>query len=328
MSHSLLTDPWIWGCLGLALAGVGGLLLGNALGRRDRQLADRLAPHVAPVGDLGPSDRLSAAASLLKESSGLLPPRWEALLSPLIDFGLTLAGTDYDRKKMRRLLALAGFRSATDVGLLMLLKGACGLFCVALMLGVVVAPADRLGLTGLAGGLIALFVGTAAPEAWLKLRAASRGERLGRSVPDALDLMVICAESGLPIGRVLQVVAKEMSLSSPEMADELRYTAAELQILSDRSQALLNLGERTQVPEIETMVATLIQADRYGTPLSHALRTIADESRKSLILSLEEKAGKLPAQLSVPLMVLILPPIVALMGAPALVRVVRMLGTN
>ena len=132
----------------------------------------------------------------------------------------------------------------------------------------------------------------------------------------------------LALGRVLQVVSREMALSAQEMADELRYTCAELQLLSDRAKALLNLAERTGVAGIETMVSTLIQAERYGTPLSQALRTISDESRKTLILTLEERAGKLPAQLSVPLMTLILPPIIAMMGAPAMVRIVRLLAPN
>jgi len=109
------------------------------------------------------------------------------------------------------------------------------------------------------------------------------------------------------------------------MADELAYTSAELQLLPDRAQALRHLAERTSVAAIESMVGSLIQAERYGTPLAQALRTIADESRSTLILTLEEKAGKLPAQLSLPLMTLILPPVVALVATPALVRVIRSL---
>ncbi len=110
-----------------------------------------------------------------------------------------------------------------------------------------------------------------------------------------------------------------------EVAQELGYTYNEMQILKDRRKALLNLAQRCGVDNISAMVATLVQAERYGTPLSQALKTISEESRKALVLELEEKTGKLPAQLSVPLMTLILPPVIAMMGAPAMVRIVRIL---
>lgn len=223
------------------------------------------------------------------------------------------------------MLDLAGLHRHEAVGWLVMGKFITGALIAVLLVWGWLPAADRLGLTGVATGLIGFFVGTLLPEWWLRWRAASRREKLARAVPDALDLMVVCAEEGLPIGRVLHVVSKELGLSSPEMADELHYTAAELQILSDRTLAMMHLAERTRVSEIESMVATLIQAERYGTPLFQVLRMIADESQKTLILGQEEKAGKLPAQLSVPLMTLILPPIIAIIAAPALVRVVRLL---
>ena len=318
---SLLDDPLAQAALGLLLCGLGMALIGLYQRQRPAGLALRLGGKPAAEAQAKGDD------NILRGQGLQLSPRLQALLLPIAQLGNGLAGTASDRAQLQRLLSMAGFRSREALGLLMSGKYALGL---SLLLGVLfglLEPGSRMSLNGIAGGLIALFVGTTLPELWLKVRAAKRGGRLDRSLPDALDLMVICAEAGLPLGRVLQVVAKEMSLSAVEMADELRYTQAELQILSDRPKALLNLAERTGVRSIETMVATLIQAERYGTPLSQALRTIADESRKTLILNLEEKAGKLPAQLSVPLMTLILPPIIAMMGAPAMVRIVRLLGS-
>ncbi|MCQ9427201.1 type II secretion system F family protein [Pseudomonas sp. LJDD11] len=275
-----------------------------------------------------PPEESPQQADILRDESTVLPPALQRLLPPLARIGEHLAGTESDRQQLRTLLSMSGFRAADGLGLLMAAKYACGLLFVAVMLLVVLDAQQRSSMTGLAGGLIGLFVGTVLPEAWLKWRAAKRGGRLSRSLPDGLDLMVICAEAGLPIGRVLQVVSKELSLSAPELADELRYTFAELQILSDRAKALQNLADRCGVPEMEKMVSTLLQAERYGTPLSVALRTISDESRKTLILNLEELAGKLPAQMSMPLMLLVLPPIIAMMGAPAMIRLVRMLAGN
>lgn len=316
---ALFDDPLAVGALAILLAGIGLLLIGLHHRAQLAPLRQRLHTDNMPATPLIQHD------DILRGQGLQLPPRLQALLLPLAHVGEGLAGTDNDRQKLRRLLIMAGFRSQEALGLLMVGKYALGLLLALIMLFGVLEPGSRLGLNGLAGGLLALFAGTTAPELWLKVRSAKRGERLQRSLPDGLDLMVICAEAGLPLGRVLQVVSKELALSSPELADELRYTYAELQILSDRPRALLNLAERTGVSGIESMVATLIQAERYGTPLSQALRTISEESRKTLILTLEERAGKLPAQLSVPLMTLILPPIVAMMGAPAMVRVIRLL---
>lgn len=318
---SLLDDPLASAALGIILCGIGLGLIVAYRQARPSSLLLRLGGK-RQVANLPAVD-----ASILRHQGLQLSPRLQALLLPLAHAGQALAGTASDRENLRRLLAMAGFRSQDALGLLMVGKYALGLSLVLLVLLGVLEPGSRMSLNGIAGSLVALFVGTTLPEVWLKVRAAQRGGRLDRSLPDALDLMVICAEAGLPLGRVLQVVAKEMSLSAPEMADELRYTHAELQILSDRPRALLNLAERTGVRSVETMVSTLLQAERYGTPLSQALRTISDESRKTLILNLEEKAGKLPAQLSVPLMTLILPPIIAMMGAPAMVRIIRLLGS-
>lgn len=319
---SLFDDPWLW--LGITLVACGLFLARTQSRQRQRQrLAERLRPHLPTTAedDAGrPPD-----GSLLRDRGVPLPPPLEKLLRPLAEQGERLAGAERDRRQLRRMLDLAGFRRGEAVGWLALGKLLSGVLCALILVGGALPPADRVGMTGLAAALIGYFVGALLPEWWLRWRAASRGEKLARAVPDALDLMVVCAEAGLPIGRIFQVVSKELGLSAPEMADELRYTAAELQILSDRTTAMTHLAERTRVAEIESMVATLIQAERYGTPLSQALRTIADESRKTLILGLEEKAGKLPAQLSIPLMGLILPPIIAIMASPALLKVIRLL---
>ncbi|NIE73208.1 type II secretion system F family protein [Pantoea sp. Tr-811] len=311
-----LDDPFVLTALGLLCCGLGMALIG--LHRRQRQpvLRERLTRD---------SSAVQAQADILRDQALQVPQQLQALAQASARVGEQLAGAERDRRKLRELLTLAGLRQREALGLLVLGKYLLGLLLASLVLLAGFDSGQRLTLNGMTAALIALFVGTLLPELWLKARAARRGGRLERSLPDALDLMVICAEAGLPLGRILQVVAKELALSAPEMAEELRYTCAELQLVSDRAKALQHFAERTGVSGIESMVSTLIQAERYGTPLSHALRTISDESRKTLVLTLEERAGKLPAQLSVPLMTLILPPIIAMMGAPALVRIVRLL---
>ncbi|NIF86057.1 type II secretion system F family protein [Comamonas sp. Tr-654] len=273
------------------------------------------------LGSKPAANAAQATAAIAQDHHAPLPPMLRAVAS----HGLRVAGTAQDRQTGERLLAQAGWRRPEALGLLMAAKYSSGLlFCLAALF-LLLGPQSRTGLTGLAVGLIALFAGTTLPELMVKVRAARRHEALSRSMPDALDLMVICAEAGLPFPRILKTVSRELGLSAPIMADELAYTSAELQLLPDRAAALRHLADRTRVPTVESMVGSLIQAERYGTPLAQALRTIAEESRSRLILELEEKAGKLPAQLSVPLMTLILPPVVAIVATPALMRVVRSL---
>ena len=301
----------------LLLAFVAGLVLLLWLLRaqsRQNPLRERLGASPAALAE-------AAAQSIALDDRRPMSPA----LQGLADFGMKLAGTAQDRRATERLLAQAGWRRAQATGLFMTAKYGCGvLFCVA-GLWLFTSPGTRFGMTGLAVGLVALFAGTTLPELLVKVRAGRRHEALTRSMPDALDLMVICAEAGLPFPRILKVVSRELTFSAPAMADELAYTSAELQLLPDRAAALRHLADRTRVPTIESMVGSLLQAERYGTPLAQALRTIAEESRSRLILELEEKAGKLPAQLSIPLMTLILPPVVAIVATPALMRVIRTL---
>lgn len=301
----------------LLLAFVAGLVLTVWLLRaesRRNPLHERLGPNHAERAEL-------AAQSISLNDRAPLSPALNAIAA----FGQKLAGTAQDRLAIERLLAQAGWRRAEATGLFMAAKYGSGVLLCAAGLWLFTSPQSRFGMSGLAVGLVALFVGTTLPELVVKVRAARRHEALTRSMPDALDLMVICAEAGLPFPRILKVVSRELTFSAPAMADELAYTSAELQLLPDRAAALRHLADRTRVPTIESMVGSLLQAERYGTPLAQALRTIAEESRSRLILELEEKAGKLPAQLSVPLMTLILPPVVAIVATPALMRVIRTL---
>lgn len=265
------------------------------------------------------------AGNILKNANTAHLSSDKGLTAQIARIGIKLAGNSAAQAKLAKSLIQAGYRHPHAVGLFVAIKTLIGIVAVLLIEFGWLQEGQRLTMVGLAAGLMGYFVGGIIPELLVKMRANKRAEQLSRSIPDALDLMVICAEAGLPLGRILKVVSRELGLSAPIMADELRVTEAELQIVSDRTIALKNLAERTQVSTIDSMVSSLLQAERYGTPLAQALRTIAEESRTTLILTLEEKAGKLPAQLSLPLMTMILPPIVALMATPALVRVIRML---
>lgn len=269
-------------------------------------------------------DRLNRYCKIEEKDQGPVYAGIEPLPSwaqDLANIGEKIAGTGKGRVDAQRLLSQAGYVRPGSLGVFFFVKAALGLVLAVLVL----IANGTLSLGVFAGMLAAYVVGGVLPEYALKIRAARRYKQIERAMPDALDLMVICSEAGLPFTRIVQVVSRELKLSAPELAYELEVTHAELEILPDRMAALKNLAERTQVQSVESMVSTLLQAEKFGTPLSQALHNIAKEARTTLILTLEERAGKLPARLSIPLMTLILPPVVAIVAAPAFMRVLRSL---
>ncbi len=159
--------------------------------------------------------------------------------------------------------------------------------------------------------------GTYAPEIYVKNKIQKRWDAIRKSLPDSLDLMVICAEAGLSLDSTLQRVAEEMTNAAPELSDELGLAAAELSFLPDRTTALGNLKERVDLPAMRGLVNSLIQSERYGTPLAQSLRVLAAESRNERVMKAEEKAARLPAMLTVPMIVFILPPLFIVLIGPA-----------
>jgi tight adherence protein C len=139
-----------------------------------------------------------------------------------------------------------------------------------------------------------------------------------KALPDALDLMVICAEAGLSLDAAINRVASEISPTSPALADEFGLTLLELRFLPDRRQALENLAKRVELKAVQALVNTLFQTDKFGTPLAQALRVLAHELRSERMLRAEEKAARLPAVMTVPLIVFILPALFVVLLGPAI----------
>jgi tight adherence protein C len=171
----------------------------------------------------------------------------------------------------------------------------------------------------LIGALAATGLGYIAPGYFLKNVVTKRAKKITLALPDALDLMVICAEAGLSLDASLTRVAKELEPSFPELGEELGLTAVELTFLPDRRQAFENLNARTNLPGVRGVVNTLLQTARYGTPLAQSLRVLAAEFREARITRAEEKAARLPAMMTVPMILFILPTLfIVLMGPAAL----------
>ena len=168
----------------------------------------------------------------------------------------------------------------------------------------------------------ALGFGYMLPDIYLKNTTDKRRHAMRRALPDALDLMVICAEAGLSLDATLKRVSEEFGDACASLADELALAALELGFLPDRRQALRNLDLRTNFPGIRGMVNNLLQADKYGTPIAHALRVLSAEFREERMLKAEEKAARLPAMLTVPMIIFILPPLFVVLLGPAVLRTI------
>ncbi len=133
--------------------------------------------------------------------------------------------------------------------------------------------------------------------------------------------MLICVESGISMEAAMRRVAEEMSNQSPELAEEMVLTTAELSFLPDRRVALENLGTRTQLDAVKNVTQALIQAERYGTPIAQALRVLAQEGRDERMNEAEKKAAALPPKLTVPMILFFLPVLVAVILGPAGIQV-------
>jgi tight adherence protein C len=169
--------------------------------------------------------------------------------------------------------------------------------------------------------MIGLVLGFYAPTIYLRNAAAKRAKQIQLALPDGLDLMVICAEAGLSLDATLLRVSRELSNGSPELAEELAITAAELTFLPDRRMAFDNLNARTNSDGIRAVVNTLQQTAKFGTPLAQSLRVLANEMRTTRMTRAEEKAARLPALLTVPMIVFILPTLFIVLLGPAAIGV-------
>ncbi len=169
--------------------------------------------------------------------------------------------------------------------------------------------------------LLAVFgsalIASYSPDLFLSNVTQKRNLLMQNSLPDMLDLLVICAEAGLTLDAALSRVVREMGQASPDLCDEFNLTAIELGFLPERKTALQNLANRVSLPSIKAVTATLIQSEKYGTPLAQSLRVLSDEFRNERFMKAEEKAARLPAVMTVPLIMFILPTLFIVLMGPA-----------
>ena len=230
--------------------------------------------------------------------------------------------------KTAQRLAGAGWRSRDAVVAYLFLK-----VCLPFVFGGAAMAAlfllnllDSASPVALLTGMASVVAGAYAPDLFVRNAADKRRKRILKGLPDGLDLLVICSEAGLAVDAALTRVAAEMARSCPELADEIGLTAVELGFLPERRKALENLAERTAMRAIRGVVNTLLQTEKYGTPLAQSLRVLAAEYRNERMLKAEDKAAKLPATLTVPLIAFILPTLFVVLLGPAILRAIDGLG--
>ena len=164
---------------------------------------------------------------------------------------------------------------------------------------------------------VALIGSYKAPDLWLGNKVKKRSHAIRKGLPDALDLLVICAEAGLTVDAAFGRVAKELGKAYPELGDEFGLTAIELGFLNERRMAFENFATRVDLEAVRGVVTTMIQTEKYGTPLASALRVLSAEFRNERMMRAEEKAARLPAIMTVPLILFILPTLFVVILGPA-----------
>jgi len=170
--------------------------------------------------------------------------------------------------------------------------------------------------------IVAAIAGWILPILFIAHVVKKRKKAVGSGLPDALELLVVCVEAGLSLEDGIQRVARELEVSQPALADELALTWAELNILPSRAQALANLADRVDVPSVRSVVSMLSQSLRFGTPLAQSLRVGAVEMRNDQMTLLEERASRLPALMTIPVMLFIMPTIFLIIGGPSALRLI------
>ena len=240
------------------------------------------------------------------------------LLRKLADRMNLLRGSAADQTT--RKLRHAGFMSRDAAVVYVFVKLALPLGLGFLMVVLTSVP----NLLGIADEMIApvcifaVLAGFMMPELYIKNVAAKRRDVLNYVLPEGLDLLTICVEAGLSIDAAFKRVAREMQVAMPELAAEFELTAMELTYLPDRQQALENMAQRSDSSAVGALVNALRQTEKYGTPLASSLRVLSQEFRQTRATKAEEKGARMPALMTVPLMVFILPTLITVLLAPAI----------
>lgn len=217
----------------------------------------------------------------------------------------------------------AGIKSSNALLMYGLAKIAI-IFPMAAITGYIIFAFAKLPLLyNIAAIIAAGLLGSYLVDIILRLMVNARQERILKAFPEALDLMVICTEAGLSLTATIQRVAREISQMCPDLGYELALLSIELNMLADRRKALQNFSDRLDSAYFKSIVSNISQAEQYGTPIAQTMRIVSEEFRMNRVLKAEEKATRLPALLSLPMMLFIFPCIYLIILGPAIINVIQ-----
>lgn len=279
------------------------------------------------------SQRARMGARLVSEVQrrGVQPGRGEAQpISAGVLAGLRRLGAwvpllnSAQRAEASGKLVAAGYRTVQAVLVLTGLTLLSIIACAGLTAWLAGPYLEAHGTMVWAGALLAAaYIGSLLPRLVLDRLVSRRQEAIRLSLPDALDLLVICTNAGLALNGALERVADEMETVAPELSDELKLTAMELRLSSDIERVLSDLAERTRIEGMRTLVGTFLQARQYGTAITQALRILAKTERTARMMRLEEAAAKLSVKMTLPMMLFILPTVLMVAVGPAMLSLMK-----
>ena len=286
--------------------------------------SDTLKSRMKSVGQERDKLRAAQRAQLMGNENRLRERKNVSLSQQLVD-ALNLKRV-FEAEASRDLLRTAGLRSERHLVTFLAAR-----FAVPLVLAILVfiysstlyadkvAPPMRLAATGV-GAIFGYYL----PSIFVKNMSKRRQDSIKKAWSDALDLLLICVESGMAIEPAFQRVAREIGSASVPLAEEMTLTVAELSYLQDRRKAYENLGKRTGLATVRSVVTSLIQSERYGTPIGTALRVLAQENRDTRMAEAEKKAAALPPKLTVPMILFFLPVIFVIILGPSIIMVMKL----
>jgi tight adherence protein C len=270
-----------------------------------------------------PKEALERVVGGLDSTPENAPPHPSLAFHDLVKkLGNFIPQSPKDVTVMQRRLIRAGMRGENALKYLYGAKAVFGVLLPLMVTGLVIGAS-----TDSSNKIIAIVVATAVgffgPNEYVRRKALKRQKEIGRGLPNALDLLVVCVESGLGLDQAIMQVAKELEHAHPEISEELAIVNLELKAGKRRAEALRNLADRTAVEDLKKLVAVLIQADRFGTGVAQSLRAHSDYMRVQARQIAEEKAAKLGVKLVFPIFFCILPSLFVVTVGPIVMKIIR-----
>jgi tight adherence protein C len=285
---------------------------------------DRLSTRMQIMATERDKMRAARLADLAKkDGQGRLRTAPKGFMQEIVDrFNLRSV---FDSEEVRDKLKMAGLRGQAPLVTYMFFRVAMPaiIAIIALLYLFVIADYQYPALVKIGLAVGAAYAGFYLPNMFIENLVQRRQTSIKNAFPDALDMLLICVQSGMSVEAAFGKVSNEVGNQSLELAEELSLTTAELSYLQERRQAYENLGKRTGIPGIKAVATALIQAERYGTPVGQALRVMARENRDMRMAEAEKKAAALPPKLTVPMIVFFLPVLFVVILGPAIIQVFK-----